>query len=169
MVELAHRGIDQRVAGTAGAPGGKGFRPVGPLNRIVFRLEGMADDARETIEDHEIEIAPDQFAEPDISRALPGAADQFADRNGAEALMYRKIGNALHRRKIAQRTVTLNTPGAEFIPQGPGARHAGLDAEFAQIGGCETDFGQAGYASPFAAGQLAAARVRGAVCCGQPL
>ena len=80
VLELAHRRINQRIAGPALAPGGQSLRPVCPLNGVVLRLEGMTGHVRVAVENHEIEIPPDQFAEPDIGFSPDCFADQLADR-----------------------------------------------------------------------------------------
>ncbi len=88
--------------------------------------------------------------------------------DGAEAQMHRQIRNALHRGKVAQRTVAPDAPGAEFVPQRAGAGHAGADAELEQVAAGEADFGQWRHAGA-SSGEVAAADAGGAVGCGQPL
>ena len=168
-IQLAHRCVNQRVAGAALAPGGKAFRPVGPADGVVIRLEGVADDVRKAVENHEIKVAPDQLAEPDIGLGSERGANQFANRNGTEAQMHRQVGNALYRREVAQRAIARDAAVAEFIPQGAGAGHAGLDTDLGQICRLETDIGQRRHAAQIAAGQLPGARPDSTVCHGQPL
>ena len=170
MIQLAHRGIDQRVTGAPLAPGLVAFRPVGPLNRVVVRFERLAEaDLREAVEDHEVEVTPDQFAEPDRRFVFPGKANQFADRDRAKAQMNRKVGNAFDRREVPQIAVAQNSPIIEFFPQRTRARHAGLDANFPQVARFKTYFCQRRYASQLDTRQIALALVGSGICYGQPL
>ena len=107
--------------------------------------------------------------EPGVGPAFDGRADQFAHGNGPEAQMHRQIGNTFHCREIAPCAVMIDTPGAEILPQAPGARHAGNDAEGRQIGRFEAELGEAGNAAKAAAGKAAIAGAGDPVCCGQPL
>lgn len=93
----------------------------------------MTDDVREVVEDHEMEIAPDQIAEPGVGFLFASGADQLANADRAEAQMHREMGTALHGREVAHGPITPDAFLAEFVPEDPGARHAGLDAEFAQV------------------------------------
>ncbi len=64
LIELRHRGIDQRVASGACAPGIKHSLGVWtglPLNPIVFGSVGVVDDMRVMPQDHVIKVAPDQL------------------------------------------------------------------------------------------------------------
>ena len=101
---LPHRRVDQRVTCFPLVPRPQSLGPIVPDNGIVGRAKRAFDNMGEAVEDHEIEIAPDQFRQPGHA---PLAADaqrmchQFANRNGAEAQMYGKVRNPFYRRKVA--------------------------------------------------------------------
>src|SRR5690606_28359563 len=64
-VELAHRGVYDRVAGATFAPRLERLIVVLPLDPFGFLLEGpAAADAREADEDGLVELAPDEFLDP---------------------------------------------------------------------------------------------------------
>jgi len=169
VIELAHGSIDERITGASFLPRGQPSWPVVPGHSIVGRLESVADDTREVVEDHEIEVTPDQLVEPGRVLGVECRADQFADADGAEAQVHRQVGNPLDCREVAQGTVALDTCLAELVPQGTGARHAGLYAKGVQVGRLEADIRQRRDARQRAASQLPMARPFGAVGCGQPL
>jgi hypothetical protein len=64
----------------------------------------MTDHARMVVQDLEVELAPDQFRQPDCRAAglaFMRQSRQTADRHGAEAQVHRQVGRALHGRKIS--------------------------------------------------------------------
>ncbi|KAF5293243.1 hypothetical protein FQR65_LT20133 [Abscondita terminalis] len=66
-VELAHGGIDQRIAGAALAPGGEQRIGLGagiPLDGVVGGLEAGMHHVRMVGQDLQVEVAPDQFGQP---------------------------------------------------------------------------------------------------------
>ena len=75
-------------------------RALSGVNRIFIELrpERFRDHARMMMQDHEVEIAPDQFAKPRLgtqAAALPRGARQRTDGEGAEAQMHRQVGGGL--------------------------------------------------------------------------
>ena len=109
LVDLGHRGIDQRVAGASLAPGREqrlGLAAVFPGDRVVRGLVGAVRHMRKVRQNREIKVAPDQFAKPDCRpRAaveLPLQRDrcQLADRYGAESQVDTEIAWSLEGRKI---------------------------------------------------------------------
>src|SRR5574343_897692 len=119
MVELAHRGIDQGVAGPPGAPGGEiGLcrRPAGPHDGVVGRLEGLADHVREMVENHEIEISPDQLVQPVVRLGRQRLAYQAADRAGTETQMDGEVRDPAYGREVPQLAVTGQPVLAEGLP-----------------------------------------------------
>jgi hypothetical protein len=63
-----------------------------------------------------------------------GRGGQLADGHGTEAQVHRQVGHALHRREIARFLVTVDPP-QKILEQARSARHAGGQAQLAQIGG----------------------------------
>ena len=119
-IELAHGGIDQRVAGAAFAPGGKEGVGLGsrlPFDGVIRRLEAALHHIRLVGQDLEVEVAPDQLAEPGgrpfacrgrpvlVVGRLMGEAGQLAYRHGAKAQMDAEIAGPLEGRKVACRLV----------------------------------------------------------------
>ncbi|MCY1381689.1 hypothetical protein D9M69_696240 [compost metagenome] len=99
LVQLRHGRVHQRIAGAPLAPGGKrgiGVRPRFPGDGVVGRFEGAAFHMRVLVQNHGVEIAPDQFCQPH-GRAIAATAPvhqvddgayQVAQRDGAEAQMH---------------------------------------------------------------------------------
>ena len=170
--QLPHGRIHQRIAGAPLLPGSEPFRPVLPDQGIELGLERPLHDVRKTVEDHEIEIAPDQFVEPAVRPPGQRLAHQFADREGPEAQMHGQIGNAAHGRIVAQLAVLGQAPVAELRPHGPRTLHAGHDAQGLQIGAFKAEGGERGHAGGKIGGrghQRPLARVPRVIGHGQPL
>ena len=162
LVELTHRGIDQRIAGAALAPRGEQGIGIGtgvPADRIPLGLERACHHVRVVVQDVKVEIAPDQLREPDFCPApagsdlkmrggtvprLPRLTRERADRDRAEAQMYRQIRRPLGRRKIAPLVIRRHARlevGEELLCTGFTAG----DAERMQVGGLEADVAKRRY------------------------
>ncbi len=95
--QLTHGGIDDGVAGTALAPGGKACVVIAPLQGLGVALEGaVAIDAREADQDMLVELTPDQLVDP------AGQADIAI---GEAAVLCQYGGVALAGRDHAQRQI----------------------------------------------------------------
>ncbi len=138
LVELAHRGIDQRVAGTRLAPRLEMARRIGPRQRVVLRLEGMPGSDVGAVPQHlMIEIAPDQFGQPGLRTApalLPGRGGKLADGDGAEAQVHRQKRRPLDGGEIARFLIAVDAP-EKIVEQAGAARHAGGQLEPGWTGG----------------------------------
>ena len=99
-------------------------------------------------EDHEIELAPDEFGQPDRGAgALVTRCErhEFPDRNGAETQMHRKIRRPFQCRKIALAGVFRDA--RREIPDEPlCTRGSGWNGQRAEIRALETKVRQRGYA-----------------------
>ena len=119
-VDLAHGGIDQRVAGAALAPCGEeciGFGTRVPFDHVISRLEAAFNDMRVVGQNLKVKVAPDQLAEPGgcaftacirpvaVMCGLMGKASQFANRHGAKAQVHAEVAGAFERRKVPRRLV----------------------------------------------------------------
>ncbi|GAB1459496.1 hypothetical protein MASR2M50_12700 [Thauera sp.] len=146
LVQLAHRGIDDRVAGARLAPGGEELRRVVPLHRVVFGAEGAVDHLRVVPQDLVVEVAPDQLRQPGLgalAAARAGVGGELADRYGAEAQVGGQVADALHRGKVARALVALDARG-KVVEQALAAAHADRHGELGEVGGFEADVGEAG-------------------------
>ena len=83
------------------------------------------------VEDHEVELAPDQFESHVAAPLSPARAagervrDQFADRDRAEAQMHGKIRDALDRRVVASFGVVRDA-SCEVVSQARAPRMPGV-------------------------------------------
>jgi hypothetical protein len=118
------------------------MKPAGfPFDAVIFLLERAVDHMGEMVQDHEIEIAPDQFSEPHrgAAAAFAGthgfnrATHQRANRHGAKAQVDRKAGRSRYRRIVA-RGVVIGHAQHEIVEQLLAAVHAGRDAQCRQVG-----------------------------------
>jgi hypothetical protein len=150
-VQLRHGRVDQRIAGAAFAPGRKQvLRAIArfPHHGVKGRLERLLRDVRVVEQDHRVEVAPDQFRQPDRGARAAGAvghhlaqrAHQVAHRGGAEAQVDRQARGRVQRREIARRAV-VGQARQEGFEQDAGARHAGRGGQGTVV---EAECGQAG-------------------------
>ncbi len=135
LVELPHRRVDQRIPGAALAPRAPLRLVVREGERVERRLEGVADDVREVVEDREVEIPPDEFGEPGFGAASAERVRglrELADRDRAEAQVHRQVRRSLHRGEVAALVIDADAV-EEGLQQPLRARHAGRDIELAQV------------------------------------
>ena len=86
--QLAHRGVDDRVAGPALAPGLEGVRVVAPRQVGEGRLERLAEDARVVPQDVGIELPPGDLGHEDpaaVARRPPPGPRPRPARAGPSA------------------------------------------------------------------------------------
>ena len=69
-VELAHAGIDERIAGAALRPGGKVPRALAPGDDLEAPLQVLAGDLRVVEEDVLVELPPAEFGEKLVDVAM---------------------------------------------------------------------------------------------------
>ncbi len=146
LIELAHRRVDQRVAGAPGLPRGKKLGCIVPAQGVELGLEAARNHARMVPENGVIKVAPDQFREPGCRAATGlrmGVGGKLADRNGAEAQVGREVGTALLRRVVALRGIVVDALG-EVAEQHLGAAHARWQAERGEVRGDKAELFQAG-------------------------
>ncbi len=82
--ELAHRGVDEGIAGAAAAPGVEPRVVVVPHERVVLGLEAAQQHVRMLGEDRVIEVAPDQLVDP-LARAVAARAARRASPRARRA------------------------------------------------------------------------------------
>ena len=148
LVQLRHRRVHQRITGAPFAPGGKGGVRLGsrfPGDGVVGGLEGAAFHVRVLVQNHGVEVAPDQFRQPHgraVAAAAPvhqvdDGAHQVAQRDGAEAQVHGQVRWPFQCGKVA-RHVVAGRARQEILEQFAGARHAGRNRQFGQVAGLET-------------------------------
>ncbi|GIW70371.1 MAG: hypothetical protein KatS3mg101_1118 [Patescibacteria group bacterium] len=99
LLQLAHAGVHQRVAGCAIAPALEIPFVISPLDAVVGGFEGMIDRVGEMPQDHAVEFTPDEFVEVGLVE-LEGSAGLFADADGAEAKVHAKAGSGVEAGEI---------------------------------------------------------------------
>jgi hypothetical protein len=102
----------------------------------------------------EVEIAPDQFAEPGRSACIAlldagmGRAREFSDRDGAKPQVHAQVARPAHAGEVAGFPVSVD-PRAEVVEQLLAPLQAQGQGEFAQVGGFKAQSLEAGnVASP---------------------
>ena len=92
--QLAHRGVDHRVAGAARAPGVEPLRVVVPFEAVVVALVGVAGVAG-VVEQHvRVEVAPGELAHERVrarAAALARALLEAARRDAPEVQVRRQL------------------------------------------------------------------------------
>ncbi len=135
-VELAHTGVDQRIAGAPVAPRGEvrlGRLALFPAQAVAVGAVGAGDDVR-VVEQHlVVEIAPDQLRQPRLRAtaaaldALVSQGDQAPQRQRAEAQVDAQVAGAGLRREVARGFVVVHA-GQELVQQLLAAARAGAQA-----------------------------------------
>jgi hypothetical protein len=119
--QLAHRGVDDRIAGAALAPGVEQLLVVVPLEPVVLGLVGAACVGGVVKQDVRVEVAPRQLAGERLAAALERARLELARRDAAEVQVGRQL------RRAAGEVVVALLVAAEAVGEpavGPLARRA---------------------------------------------
>ena len=116
---------------------------VGEPEGVELGAERMIDDPRMTIEDHEIEVAPDQLRQPDSSAGSSvqhqrvGASGQRPDRHRSEPEMDRQVRGAADCREIAGPVIAIDA-FEKFLEQPCASAHPGADRNLREVGSSES-------------------------------